>query len=138
MSSASIGEVEDFVRRTRALHEQMLAASGIGGSAGTCLYASFVLQMTLAKFLKCSTWVCGGDGSGDGGARDNQGMLRGHYWVEGITQAGEHFVADITADQFGFEPVYFGLVAAARERYLPGDAQVVQAAVESLAAEIEP
>lgn len=136
MRNATIGEVEDFVRSTRALHDQMLDASGLEGTAGTCLYASFVLQMTMAKFLGCVVTIRGGDGRGDGGALDSQGRLRGHYWVEGTTSAGEHFVADITADQFGFPPVYFGLTAAARVRYRPGNDQAVQAAVAELAADL--
>lgn len=73
--------------------------------AGSCLYASFLLQRALEQFADCVVSVQGGDGKGDGGILGCDGNWHGHYWVEGRTFTGKTFVADITADQFGYDPV---------------------------------
>jgi hypothetical protein len=126
-------EVSDIVHGSRDVHEMMLRASDLKSTAGTCLYAAFILRMSLEKFGGCRAVVRGGDGLQDGGAKDSQGAWRGHYWVEGVTADGSAFVADVTGDQFGHEPVYFDRVEAARARYAPGDDETVAAAVRELA-----
>lgn len=125
--------ISDIVRGSREVHEMMLRASDVEQTAGTCLYASFVLRMSLKRFGGCVASVRGGDGDKDGGAKDVKGTWHGHYWVEGVTPDGIAFVADITADQFGHEPVYFERVDQSRSRYVPGDDEDAQAAVRSLA-----
>lgn len=125
-------EVAAMVKSVRGHHEQLLTLSKISSTTGTCLYASFILQLTLKKFGGCDVIVRGGDGAGDGGAMDSSGSMRGHYWVEGATSQGDAFVADITADQFGFSAVFFDTVDRARSRYVPGDDEVVQYAVREL------
>jgi hypothetical protein len=40
----------------------------------------------------------------------------GHYWVEGVTPDGIAFVADLTADQFGYAHVYFDWADPSRSR----------------------
>lgn len=72
---------------------------------------------------------------------DSAGAWRGHYWVEGTTPDGDAFVADVTADQFGHQPVFFERAEVARARYAPGNDETVAEAVrdlaESVAAQIE-
>ena len=111
----------------------LLRASELDSTAGTCLYAAFILRMSLEKFGGCHAIVRGGDGLRDGGALDSTGAWRGHYWVEGTTPDGDAFVADVTADQFGHPPVYFERTDAARARYAPGDDETVAEAVRELA-----
>lgn len=122
-----------IVHGSRGVHEMMLRASDLASTAGTCLYAAFILRMSLEKFGGCKAIVRGGDGLQDGGAKDSNGAWRGHYWVEGGTADGIAFVADVTGDQFGHEPVYFERIEAARARYAPGDDETVTATVRDLA-----
>lgn len=126
-------DIAEIVRGSRGVHEMMLRASDLESTAGTCLYAAFILRMSLEKFGGCKAVVRGGDGLNDGGAKDSDGAWHGHYWVEGITADGIAFVADVTGDQFGYEPVYFERVQGARARYAPGDDDTVAAAVRELA-----
>lgn len=129
-------ELAELIQGSRDIHERLLRASEIEETAGTCLYASFVLRMALEKFGRCRATIRGGDGGDDGGAVDVHGTLRGHYWVEGTTPEGIAFVADVTADQFGHPPVYFERADASRTRYIPGDDTVVSEAVADLAQSI--
>jgi hypothetical protein len=130
---ATWNEVSHIVHGSRGVHEMMLRASDLESTAGTCLYAAFILRMSLEKFGACRAVVRGGDGMQDGGAKDSDGAWHGHYWVEGVTTDGIAFVADVTGDQFGHEPVYFERIDAARARYTPGDDETVAAAVRELA-----
>ncbi len=118
----------------RDLFERILATSDNAGIAGTCLNASILLQQSLERLTGCETVVRGGDGASDGGARDRHGEWHGHYWVEGVSAAGQPFLADITADQFGWPPVVVMPLEIARERYIPGDDTLCGIAVD---AEIE-
>ena len=97
--------VEELCSSIRGIFEHVLAVEKIAGTAGTCLYGSILLQQALDRFGNCEAVVRGGDGAGDGGAQDKAGAWHGHYWVEGRTKDGKPFLADITADQFGWPPV---------------------------------
>jgi hypothetical protein len=76
-----------------------------------------------------SACVRGGDGDKDGGLKDAAGNLRGHYWVEGTAANGDTFIADITADQFGYPPVVVLSLEEGRSLYVSGDQAVVDAHV---------
>jgi hypothetical protein len=130
---ATWNDIADIVHGSRGVHEMMLLASDLESTAGTCLYAAFILRMSLEKFGGCQAVVRGGDGLQEGGAKDSEGAWHGHYWVEGVTADGIAFVADVTGDQFGHAPVYLERVEAARERYAPGDDETVAVAVRELA-----
>lgn len=104
----------------RSLEPVMPSPEGKVTSAGTCLYASYLLQQLLERFADCVSIVRGGDGHGDGGIRGCDDVWYGHYWVEGRTFIGKMFVADITADQFGFDPVVVLPLRQARYRYISG------------------
>lgn len=130
---ATWNDIADIVHGSRGVHEMMLRASDLESTAGTCLYGAFLLRLSLEKFGGCQAVVRGGDGLQDGGAKATDGAWHGHYWVEGVTADGIAFVADVTADQFGHEPVYFERIEAARARYAPGDNETVAAAVRELA-----
>lgn len=129
-------EIESICLDVRRMHDTMLSASGIDGVSGSCLYASFLLQMCLTKFAGCTAMICGGDGENDGGTLGADGKWYGHYWVEGNTASGEEFIADITADQFGFEPVVLLQLSTGRNRYVPGDAEAARWAVSELENEL--
>lgn len=105
--------------------------SGKPDSKGACLHASYLLKTLLEKFAGCRAQIRGG-GDGDGGALDSAGEWRGHYWVEAIGPDGGHFVADITADQFGYASVIVMPIKLADDRYRPGDQEAVDAAVVAL------
>lgn len=101
------------------------------------MYASILLRQSLDKFGGCDARICGGDGANDGGAADVNGKWHGHYWVEGRTESGFDFIADITADQFGFEPVVLMPVSLGRCRYVPGNDKTVQDAVIEIEHELK-
>ncbi|ONC41442.1 hypothetical protein AQ914_18625 [Burkholderia pseudomallei] len=121
--------VEDVCSKMRDTFERVLTISDIDGTSGTCLHAAILLQQSLEQFAACGAVVRGGDGAGDGGALDAMGTWHGHYWVEGESEDGCPFVADITADQFGWPPVVVLPLEAARERYQPGDDATCRLAV---------
>ncbi|WP_425952931.1 hypothetical protein [Ralstonia pseudosolanacearum] len=128
-SMNGLARIDELCVQMRGIFEQVLSTSQIEGTAGSCLHASILLQQALDKFGDCETVVRGGDGSGDGGARDMAGQWRGHYWVEGVTKDGCPFLADITADQFGWPPVVVMPLETARTRYSPGNDQIAGDAV---------
>lgn len=103
-------------------------------SDGSCLYAALLVVMLMARYGSGRATVRGG-GPNQAGARDVGGALRGHYWVEVQTPDGGEFVVDVTADQFGFEPVVVLPLKQSRERYLPGPQDEVDAAFTELAEE---
>ncbi|WP_227742893.1 hypothetical protein [Burkholderia gladioli] len=122
-----VWEMSAMLRRN---FEIVLAASNVSRIAGSCLSASILLQQHLDKFLGCESVVRGGDGLHDGGAKDTAGVWHGHYWVEGVTPDVFPFLADITADQFGWAPVVVLPLVDARARYIPGDDDLCARAVD--------
>lgn len=110
----------------RVLHDSI----GSSQTEGACLYAAILLASTLTKFAKAPSVVCGGGPPLDGGLKDRTGNLRGHYWVAGTCETGQEFVADITADQFGYEKVVVLDAADAAVLYFPGDATLIAGHVE--------
>lgn len=107
-------------------------------SSGACLYAAFLLQQTLEKFAGCSVEIRGGDGAGDGGLRGLDGAWHGHYWAEVELQNGSRIVADITADQFGYEPVVVVPIGEASAQYVAGHQGTVDEAVAEIVEEFLP
>lgn len=105
---------------------------------GACLYASVLLLKLLSKFAAAQVRVMGGSAELEQGCKDPQGVWRGHYWVQGATRGGAEFLADITADQFGWPAV---VVAEpfdeAWSRYRAGDHQEVQEAAWALEQELQ-
>jgi hypothetical protein len=74
-------------------------------------------------------------GSENAGALDVGGNWCGHYWVEVRMPSGAEFVVDITADQFGYEPITVAPLTAARSRYRNGPQADVDDAFAALAEE---
>jgi len=130
-------EVKSMCHDIRKIYEMLLASSGVHSITGSCMYASILLRQSLDNFGGCDVRICGGDGENDGGAADVNGKWHGHYWVEGRTASGFEFIADITADQFGFEPVVLMSVSYGRCRYVPGNNKTVQDAVDEIELEIQ-
>jgi len=116
----------DFRKLWESVLQRALAHQN---TAGSCLYAAMLLSTSLTKFGGASAGVCGGDGR-DGGLRGLDGVLHGHYWVEGQTAQGHAFVADVTADQFGHAAVMVLPLQVGRSVYQPGDQAVVDGHVE--------
>lgn len=104
---------------------------------GACLHGSILLQSTIERFLPVTATIRGGAGDGEGGYVDDQGVERGHYWIEARvmdessagrdigSQGDTRFIVDITADQFGGAPVTVMPFAASTHRYRPGDQALV-------------
>ncbi|HAF2412773.1 TPA: hypothetical protein G8N70_003102 [Salmonella enterica] len=132
--SKQIGEVCALMRR---IFERVLSTSGLRKTTGSCLHASVLLSLALDKFAGCETLIRGGDGVLDGGVLTVSGQWRGHYWVEGITKSRVPFLADITADQYGWPQVVILNLASARERYRPGNDDAVRLAVDEFVANLE-
>lgn len=120
----------------KALEPAMPMRNGKPNSTGTCLYASYLLRRTLEQFADCEAFVRGGDGLEDGGILGADNLWHGHYWVEGKTFTGAAFVADITADQFGYDQIVVIPLRDARARYQPGADEDVRFAVLELDAEL--
>lgn len=76
--------------------------------------------------------VCGG-GDGVAGARDVNGVLRGHYWVLARLHDSTNIVIDITADQFGHAPVRVLELTESDHWYVRGDQATVDDAVRAMA-----
>lgn len=109
----------------RRAHCDLLAASGIAGIGGSCLYGAIVLQMMVDLFRgEPCTVIRGGDGAADGAFVDTRGRAHGHYWVEAMAEDGSVYVLDITADQFGDDALVQVPLAVA-SRYRPGDQDLV-------------
>ncbi|WP_413460657.1 hypothetical protein [Herbaspirillum huttiense] len=127
-----LAELIKFVREVYRLHTFLLHKADLKNVDGSCLYASLLLQRSLVDFVpECRARIRGG-GSGDGGCKDRDGILRGHYWVEGIGPEGLQFIADITSAQFGHAEIFLGTAANASSRYFAGDDEVVASAAAQL------
>lgn len=108
-------------------------------SAGTCLYASIMLQKVLSKYVPDIEFaVCGGSpDSADVRYDGQQGILgkdkqwHGHYWV-GFELLDEQFVVDITADQFGYEEVVIMPSQYYGSPYIEGSRELVAEHVKDL------
>lgn len=135
-TGSSREELREICQSIRNVLERVLentrTNSGKAGGdlvRGTCLYAAILLKQALEKFAGCAVDIKGGDGLGDGGAMGQDGKLHGHYWLEGLTDQQEHFLADITADQFGNPPVILLWPEDSWAGYKAGDQMIVAAHV---------
>lgn len=118
--------IRELSTDTRDMFARMLEDSiGTSQTSGACLHAAILLSTLLTKFARAPSHVCGGGPPMDGGLKGPDGVLRGHYWVEGHCATGEHFVADITADQFGYAPVVVLDGAAAADLYFRGNQALI-------------
>jgi hypothetical protein len=119
--------LESVVRQSRSLFEMVLADSlGHTRTRGTCLYACTLLLQSIRSFTDTQdAWIAGGgdqDTDVGHGLLGVDGVWHGHYWIEGVS-AGQKFLADIAADQFGYPPVILEVMIGERstpmmERYL--------------------
>ena len=135
---STICEIRSFAISSRRALEPGLDCDEAGRviSAGSCLYASVLLAELIRKFGVAEVVIRGGSGQGELGARDVEGAWHGHYWLDVVTPDGNQLVVDITADQFGHEPVRV-LPLMNSADYRPGDQAEVDAAVQLVRAELE-
>lgn len=117
----------------RKLHCSLLARSGIDGVDGSCLHAAILLKAMIDLYSghPCAQ-IRGGDGKNDGAYTDAEGREHGHYWVEAATDAGERFVLDVTADQFGGPELVQWTVDRAARQYRPGNQDLVELHVQHI------
>ena len=110
----------DVVHNARSVMDALIASSSKTSTKGTCLHAS-VLLAGMLKRAGFNVEIQGGDGNGDGGIFTPDGNF-GHYWCE-INHDDDMYVADITADQFGFNSVIIDQKGSGRiwPRYIPGN-----------------
>ncbi|MFC0698133.1 hypothetical protein [Paraburkholderia humisilvae] len=128
-SDPALREVERLTTMMRDVFDFVLSDSNIANTGGTCLYGAILLRNALEQFGKCEAAVRGGDGKLCEGAIDQTGMWHGHYWVEGKSPDGVSFVADITADQFGWPNAIVLPMDQARKRYRASVSEMLRAAV---------
>lgn len=127
--------LHELARDARMIHEALLMrAAGSPHTKGSCMYACILLQSMIEQFGNCASQIKGGNGQGDGGFIDRTGAMHGHYWVEAQTHDGL-IVIDITADQFGEEPVVLAKAQQALQ-YVPGSQTVIDDHVSLMLEEI--
>lgn len=74
--------------------------------------------------------MSGGQRSGTG-FKDESGAFHKHMWVQFI--ADEHcWVVDITADQFGFAPVFYAKAEEAKSTFIPDTCEIAQGLLEHM------
>lgn len=117
-------ELLKMVADIRAQFVHILSLSiNTSDTKGSCAFACFLAKELMQRFTKFKIMIRGGDGLGDGGYRAADGNMHGHYWLEvGCTH--ETYIVDITADQFGSEPVVI-LPLAAANQYINGCQDIV-------------
>lgn len=130
-----IDELQELASLARQSLEPGLprGAASAPNSAGACLHACLVLVVLIKRFGRGVPSIRGG--SVGAGARDTLGQWRGHYWTVVRMPGGSEFVVDITADQFGHEPVVVMPLSAASDRYRYGPQAEVDAAFAEIAGE---
>lgn len=97
-------------------------AVGSKETAGACFYASGLLAEVITRFSRAKATVRGGGGNElDGGYRDAQCVMHGHYWVEASDPDHGDWVLDITCDQFGGPSVFVAPLERARISHVPGN-----------------
>jgi hypothetical protein len=130
MMANDLDDITEMAAGIRDIFENALRSS-LGGTEtnDACLYAAMLLSSALAKFSGARAIVCGGGPPMDGGIYDPSGVCRGHYWVEGISASGQPFIADVSADQFGYDKIVVLTEDAGRHRYTRGNAALIAAHV---------
>lgn len=129
---ASTEAITELATSMRDIFARVLqVALGTQETLNTCAYASICLAQALGRFLAVDAIVQGGDGRTDGAYVDRTGRPHGHYWVRAtdLSDSSRYWCVDITADQFGDEPVVVLTRTQSLSRYVPGDQLVVDEAI---------
>jgi hypothetical protein len=94
---------------------QVLHGAGVERDS---LYASILLQEALRKYTSSQgCMIRGGDGEGDDSYFDKNGRFFGNYSGEFRDSEGADWIFDVTAEQFGVDPIKSVTEAA---KYLRG------------------
>lgn len=124
-SAPEFEKILNMANDIRAMFIKMLKDSiNTDATQGSCAYACFFAKHLFDKFTDYQTAYRGGDGHGDGGYIDADGIHHGHYWLN-IQTANQAYIVDITADQFGAEPVVV-LPLSKAEQYVSGCQEIVE------------
>lgn len=118
-----------------SLVNALQSAIGTPDTTGACLYGCILVRLAITQWAKPYTAAVRGGGPLEGpelGLFDGTSW-RGHYWVEVQLDGQPIYVADISADQFGLEPLVLMPWAQAQQVYRPGEQQAVD---EALAEEL--
>lgn len=131
MRIEEIKNIETIATSIRYFFLEMLNTTlGSQSTKDTCIYATHLLKNAFDQFSDYQTIVRGGDGLSDGGYRDENGELHGHYWLE-LTTPTSTYIVDITADQFGALPIVV-LPIEMNNTYFDGNQQLVEEHMQSL------
>lgn len=125
-------ELQKVIKQSRiSLEEILWNGLGTKETKGSCLYACKFTEVLLSNFCKDAVvYYRGGDGLGDGGYRDSNGVMQGHYWLE-VHLDQDKYVVDITADQFGADPIVIIPLSEASQ-YILGDQSIIDDHVKDI------
>jgi hypothetical protein len=127
MFMKELEEIEEIAKGMREILERILLDSiKTTETSGVCLYGAILLSNAINQFAEAKAIVCGGGPEENCGIIDKNGDKKGHYWVEGTTNNGVHFIADITSDQFEYPKVVVLNEDQGGNRYFPGHHETIQ------------
>lgn len=117
-------EIYEMAQNIREVFIDALETSlGTNQTKGSCAFACYLGKVLFNKFTSFNVFYRGGDGCGDGGYIDKQGVFHGHYWLE-VSNKNNQYYVDITADQFGDKPIVVSLISESNQ-YCPGDQEII-------------
>lgn len=124
-SALELDKILEMATEIRSMFINMLKDSmNTDTTQGSCAFACFFAKTVFDRFTDYQTAYRGGDGHGDGGYIDADGIHHGHYWLN-IQTATQAYIVDITADQFGADPVVV-LPLSKAEQYVSGCQEIVE------------
>lgn len=124
-SAPELDKILEMATEIRSMFINMLKDSmKTDATQGSCAFACFFAKNVFDRFTDYQTAYRGGDGNGDGGYIDSDGIHHGHYWLN-IQTATEAYIVDITADQFGADPVTV-LPLSKAQHYVSGCQEIIE------------
>lgn len=100
----------DLLKVARSNFDWLLKINGIESTSQQCVYGSHFLLAALnaSNTIDGFAEVCGGGLTSDTGVLTPSGSIEKHMWVR-YRRGNESWFVDITADQFGYADVVYGL-----------------------------
>lgn len=123
----------DLVDMARTQFLTFLKMAGFSSTKQSCVFGSHYLYMILKRFgdpeLRVS--IVSGGSDKTTGFRTNNGVIHKHMWVQ-CALDGQTWVADITADQFGFAPVCYVKLSDAQSAFLADELAITESLLENM------